>query len=290
MKRLVVPSASPRTQRCAVPGASSRRAWSWNRPSKTAIALIVTATLLVGFASIAAAALTQHGDLFLTFNGDLSPTSLPRHNLAPISVSVSGTVRTPPGTKPPPLRQIEIELNRDGRLETTGLPICHAAQLEGTTSAQALAACRDALVGSGAYAAQASFPEQATFPAQGHILAFNGLNEGRQVILAHIYGTTPVPGTSVMTFYIHHPAGAYGTQLIDNLPPSLNHYGYVKRISLTLHRTYAYRGRLHSYLSAACSAPAGLSVALFPFAHAAMRFEGGVMLASTLIRSCKVRK
>ena len=143
--------------------------------------------------------------------------------------------------------------NRNGHLETAGLPICHAAQLEGTTSAQALAVCRDALVGSGTYSARASFPEQATFPAQGHILAFNGLNEGRQVILAHIYGTNPDPGTSVMTFYIHHPAGADGTQLIDNLPASLNHYGYVKRIALTLHRTYTYRGRLHSYLSAACT-------------------------------------
>ena len=96
------------------------------------------------------------------------------------------------------------------------------------------------------------------------------------MILAHVYGTNPVPGTSVITFYIQRPHGAYGTQLIDNLPASLNHYGYVKRISLTLHRTYTYRGRLHSYLSAACTAPAGLSVALFPFAHASMRFEGGV--------------
>ncbi len=260
-------------------------------PRRTAaIALIATATLLTGFASIATAALTQHGDLFLTFTGDLSPTSLPRHTLAPISVSVSGTVRTPPGTKPPPLRQIEIELNRSGHLETTGLPICHAAQLAGTTSAQALAVCREALVGSGTYAARASFPEQATFPAKGHILAFNTLSEGRPAILAHIYGTNPDPGTSVMTFYIHHPAGAYGTQLIDNLPPSLNHYGYVKRIALTLHRTYTYRGHLHSYLSAACTAPAGFSVALFPFAHASMRFEGGASLASTLIRSCTVKR
>ena len=168
--------------------------------------LIATATLLAAFASIAGAALTQHGDLFVTFNGGLSPTALPRHTLAPISISVSGTVRTPARHhSPPPLRQIEIALNRSGHLETTGLPICHAAQLEGTTSAQALAACRDALVGSGTYAAQASFPEQSTFPTQGRILAFNGLNEGRQVILAHVYGTNPVPGTSVMTFYIHHP-------------------------------------------------------------------------------------
>ncbi len=188
---------------------------------RTAVALLlVTATLLGALASIAGAALTQHGDLFLTFNGDLSPTSLPRHTLAPISVSVSGTVRTPPGTKPPPLRQIEIALNRAGHFETTGLPICHAAQIEGTSSAQALHVCRAALVGSGTYAAQASFPEQATFPAQGHILAFNGLNEGRQVILAQVYGTNPVPATSVMTFYIKHPKRRL-RNAADRQPPPL---------------------------------------------------------------------
>ena len=59
--------------------------------------------------------------------------------------------------------------------------------------------------------------------------------------------------------HLLHPAphGAYGTQLTDNLPAALNHYGYVKRIALTLHRTYTYRGRRHSYLCAACAAPAG---------------------------------
>ena len=238
--------------------------------------------------SAAEAELTQHGDLFVSFNGGISPTVLPRHTLAPISLTVSGTVRTPPGIQPPPLRQIEISINRNGHLETAGLPICHAAQIEATTSDLALAACRDALVGTGTYVAQASFAEKETFPAQGRILAFNGLSEGRQVILAQIYGTNPVAGTSVMNFYIHRLHGAYGTQLIDNLPASLNHYGYVKRISLTLYRTYIYHGAQHSYLSSACPAPAGFPGALFPFAHASMRFEGGVTLASTIIRSCKV--
>ncbi len=255
-----------------------------------AVASVVFAVGLSLAATAASAALAQHGDLFVSFNGAISPTSLPRHTLAPISLTVSGTVRTPPGTQPPPLRQIEISINRNGHLETVGLPICHAAQIEATTSAQALAVCRDALVGSGTYVAQASFPEKSTFPAQGHILAFNGLSEGRQVILAHIYGTNPVSGTSVITFYIHRLHGAYGTQLIDNLPASLNHYGYVKHISLTLHRTYTYRGARHSYLSAACPAPVGFSGALFPFAHASMRFEDGVSLASTIVRSCKVSR
>ena len=255
----------------------------------SAILLIAAAVSLLALVSFSGAALTQHGDLFVTFNGGITPSDLPRHTLAPIAVAISAEVRTPPGTRPPPLRQMQIALNRAGRLETTGLPICHAIQIEGTSSAQALAVCRDALVGSGTYSARASFSEQATFPAQGRILAFNALSEGRPAILAQVYGTNPVPATSVMTFYIHHPSGAYGTRLIDNLPPSLNHYGYVKRISLTLQRTYTYRGRLHSYLSAACGAPPGFSIASFPFAHASMTFEGNVTLASTLVRSCRVR-
>ena len=110
------------------------------------------------------------------------------------------------------------------------------------------------------------------------------------MILAHLYGTDPDPGTNVITFYIQHPHGAYGTQLTDNLPASLNHYGYLTRISLDLHRNFTYRGQRHSYLSAACEAPPGFSVALFPFAHASMSFEGGVTLASTLIRTCTVKR
>jgi hypothetical protein len=252
------------------------------------VVAVLVGTLLL--TSAASAALTEHGDLFLTFSGGLAPLTLPRQALAPISVTVSGEVRTPPGTTPPPLRQISIALNRSGHLETTGLPICHAVQIEGTSSAQALRTCRDALIGTGTYAAVASFPERSTFPTQGHILAFNGLSEGRPVILAQIYGTNPAPSTSVITFYIQHPHGAYGTRLIDNLPSSLNHYGYVKRISLTLHRTYTYRGQTHSYLSASCAAPPGFPRASFNFAHASMSFEGGVTLASTLIRSCKVTR
>ena len=54
------------------------------------------------------------------------------------------------------------------------------------------------------------------------------------------------------------------------LPASLNRYGYLKRISLSLHRNYIYAGGRRSYLSAACDAPAGFPGATFPFAHASM--------------------
>ncbi len=69
----------------------------------------------------------------------------------------------------------------------------------------------------------------------------------------------------------------------------MNRYGYLTRISLSLHRNFTYRGRARSYLSAACDAPAGFPGASFPFARASMTFADGRTLASTLIRSCEVR-
>jgi hypothetical protein len=258
---------------------------------KGAVVLIAVTLILCALAASADAELVAHGGLFVSFNGGIAPTALPRQEPAPISVSVEGVVRTPPGAVPPPLEQIEIALNRDGHLDTTGLPACRLSQLEGTSSSQALGACRDALVGEGSYSAKASFPEQATFPSDGHILAFNGTSEGRPVIYAHVYGRDPAPSTGVITFYIRRPPkGTYGTVLNATLPTSLQGYGYVKDLRLRLHRLFTYRGARHSYLSAACAAPAGFPGASFTFARARMRFEGGVTLFSTIVRSCRVAR
>ena len=119
------------------------------------------------------------------------------------------------------------------------------------------------------------------------LLAFNGRDEGRPVVFVWVHGADPAPATSVITFYIRHPAGGYGTVLNGVLPPALSHYGYVKRISLNLHRRFTYKSRRRSYLSAACAAPPGVPVASFAFARASMRFEGGAVLSSTLTRSCR---
>jgi len=60
-----------------------------------------------------------------------------------------------------------IALNRGGRLDARGLPLCQRRQIEPSTTAEALATCGPALVGGGSYAAQVAFPEQSDFPSQG---------------------------------------------------------------------------------------------------------------------------
>jgi hypothetical protein len=238
--------------------------------------------------SIAEAELIERGDLFVRFKGGIDPNALPRTKLAPIAVSVAGTIKTLSGQRPPALRLIRIELNRGGVLDSHGLPVCRYRDLVAASSNQAMDACGEALVGGGAYRARTAFPEQETFPSQGHILAFNGTYEGHSAILAHIYGGNPVPITRIVVFRIRRTGGTFGTILTGRLPDSLNHYGYVVGLYLKLFRRYVFNGRQHSYISAACAAPAGFGIATFPFARASMKFADGRRLSSTLTRSCKV--
>jgi hypothetical protein len=253
-----------------------------------AIALSLIALVLLVLAPGASAELTEHGDLFVRFHGGIAPTALPRHELAPISVGVGGAIKTLSGSQPPALRTIKIELNRSGRLDARGLPKCRYGELIAASPARAMANCGGALVGEGAYAAKTAFPEQETFPTEGHILAFNGVFHGQEAILAHIYGGEPVPIARLVVFHVHRRAGTYGTVITGRLSATLNHYGYITMIALRLHRTYRFRGQARSYLSAACAAPPGFPGASFPFARASMSFADGRRLSSTLVRSCRV--
>jgi len=254
------------------------------------MAVAILAIALVFGASLANAELIERGNLFVKFAGGIAPTKLPRQANAPISVRVDGTVRTLSGERPPALRFISIAINRGGRIETKGLPVCNRSQIEAASSEQAMAVCGQALVGDGRYAAGVTFPEQETLPLEGTLLAFNAVIDGKRAILAHIYGNNPFPNSRTFTFFIHKSGGTFGTILTAKLPRYLNENGYLKRIVLNLRRDYVYRGRKYSYLSASCGAPQGATIGVFPFVRVGMTFADGRKLASTLIRSCTVRK
>jgi len=260
----------------------------YGRKTTSLAAMLALALVVALLASIAQAELVERGDLFVRFRGGISPNALPRTKLAAIAISVAGTVKTLSGERPPALRKIKIELNRGGVLNSRGLPACHRNQLVASSPRLAMKACGDSLVGSGAYIAQTAFPEQSTFPASGHILAFNAVYHGHEAILAHIYGGDPVPITRIIVFRIRRTSGTFGTILTGELSNAVNPYGYVTAISLKLFRRYSFDGRSRSYISAACAAPAGFGVATFPFARASMTFDDGRTLSSTLTRSCKV--
>jgi hypothetical protein len=251
--------------------------------------LVVAAVLLAATATVVRAELTASGNLFVTFDGGIEPEALPRDERAPITVWISGTVRTLSG-EPPSLREITIGLNRDGHLDRRGLATCPKGRIDLATSEEALSRCRDALVGNGVYRARTTFPEQSQSPTHGRILAFNAVVGGEPVILGHVYGNNPVPSTGIIIFDIEHPrSGAFGTVLKGSLPAGLTRWGYLKRIRLSLHRNYVTGGRPHTYLSAPCRAPKGLDKASFRFAFASLLFDDGRELSAKLTRTCRVK-
>lgn len=253
------------------------------------LAVTVGVVAVLALAAIARAELVEHGDLFVKFQGGIAPAALPRDARAPIEVSIGGTVKTLSGERPPGLRRIVIAINRGGHLDTRGLPVCRRNWIEPSTTLEALAACRQALVGGGRFEGAVALPEQTSFPLSGRILAFNTVIDGRHAILAHIYGGSPIPNSRIIVFHIRERGGTFGTVFTGRLPARLNKYGYVTEIDLFLHRNFTFRGRQRSYLSAACEAPPGFPGASFPFARASMTFADGRRLDSTLTRSCRVR-
>jgi hypothetical protein len=251
-----------------------------------AIALAALALLLT--AGAAGAELAQQGNLRIKFDAQVSPKSLPRKGTAPIAVSVGGTVSTTDGSTPPQLGEVQIAINRAGRLDTKGLPVCRLQDIQPSSTANALAACGAAKVGEGDFSANVVIPEQSPFPSEGRLVAFNGIQGGRPVIFAHVYGTEPIPTSFTLPLKISRAKGRFGTLLTAALPQVTSSVAFVTGISLKLHRSFSYRGQRHSYLSAGCPAPEGFPGVLYPLAKATFAFAGGQSLTATATRNCRV--
>lgn len=237
---------------------------------------------------LARAEVVQKGPLRVAFAGKFTPRALPRHGSAPISVSIGGRISTSGGATPPQLRTISIAINRNGRLDPGSLPACRLRQIQPSTSAGALAACRGSLVGEGSFSADVKLPQQSPFPSRGKVLAFSGKMNGSSVVFAHVFGTDPVPTSYTLPFFIRRSGGTFATTLVASLPQVTSDWGFVTGIDLRLDRRFTDHGGRDGYLSAACPAPPGFPGAVFPLARASFAFAGGRTLSSVLNRSCTV--
>jgi hypothetical protein len=254
------------------------------RIATLALLLIVTGAL----AAAARAEVVRSGGVQVAFHAEFAPHTLPRERPAPISVEVEGKISTTDGSQPPPLQSLRVELSSSGKIDTEGLPACRAAQLQTTSSELALQRCGRAQVGHGKFQAELSFTGRPTL-VDGRALVFNGIVDGRPGMFIHIYISRPVTVTLVIPLKISRGSGRFGTVLTTRVPKLAGGLGSITELGLKLGRKYTYRGRRHSYLSAACSAPEGFPGATFTFARGVFGFPDGRTMNAFLSRSCQVR-
>jgi hypothetical protein len=229
---------------------------------------------------LAQAEIKQQDGLRVSFDGKLTPHALPRSGTAPVKVAVGAKISATNGQTPPQLRKITIAINRNGRFTPAGLPVCSLDQIQPSTTEDALRACRSSLVGEGSLSAKVLLLQQAPFPSTFH---------GKPAILAHVYGTQPIPTSYTIPFVLVPSKGTFGTTLTASLPQVTGNSGYITGLTLNLERSFSSHGKRRSYVSASCPAPRGVALVSFPFARASFGFAGGQALTSTLTRSCKVR-
>ncbi|HVW45818.1 MAG TPA: hypothetical protein VHA76_02100 [Solirubrobacterales bacterium] len=207
-------------------------------------------------------------------------------------MTIRGRVRSLASGPPPSLRRIAIEVNRVGVLDRAGLPTCPPGRIRAASTADALAACRGALVGEGRAGGVIVLPEQAPTPFAGRVVAFNGRPaDGRPTILAHLFTARPAPLTFVLAFAVRRlRSGTYGTRLVATVPVRTRRTAHITSFALRLRRAFSVDGERRAYLSAGCPAPAGFTGATFPLVRASYGFVGEKTIADTLVRTCHVRR
>lgn len=257
---------------------------------RTALVAALIGLLATGVV-LARAEPVQKGNLRIVVSGKLSPHVLPRTGTAPVSVTVGGQISTTDEAEPPQLRQLTIEINRHGRIDSTGLPTCKANAIRTASNGRALATCGPALVGEGKFAGTITFPgATAPYPLQGKLLVFNGSEGHKRVLLGHIYSPHPFANSFVITFHIKSGGkGTYGTVLTADLKKALGSQRNLTGIEMTLNRRYTYKGVRRSYVSAGCPAPKGFHSTPYSLARTSFAFADGRKLTTVLSRTCGAR-
>lgn len=253
---------------------------------------LVAAGLLValGIASVAQAEVEKQGNVIVAFDGGITPRSLPRTGLAPVAVSVDSDFRAADGSDPPPqLQTISIGINRAGKIFDRGLPTCKVRKIQPTTLRAARRICGRAIIGSGHVRVRIHFANQPPFTFKGPLLVFHAKRiNGKRRMLAQVYGRKP-PSAFVLVFKVFKTKGEFGTVIKTTLPKTARGWAYVTHFDMKLRRTYTFRGRRRSYVSAGCAAPNGFPGAVYPFARANFGFAGGKRTSTTIVRDCRVR-
>lgn len=249
------------------------------------LCLVLCAALgLIALSAASQAQTVKLGNLEVEIEGQISPSKLPRATPAPISLTVSGSLKTIDGTHPPALKTLNLEFDKHGHLFTKGLPSCTVGKLTATLTAQAKKACGAALIGSGRVSAEIALAEQAPFTASGPLLIFNGSAGNKQMLIFHVYAHVPAPTTFVTTATIGKAHGKYGTSAFIKIPTIVAGQGSLTSFKATLpKKTWTYKGKKVSLLSASC--PTGRL-----FAHGDFAFSGGPTLKGEVIRPCTPAK
>jgi hypothetical protein len=220
-------------------------------------------------------------------DGAVTPKKLPKHEFAPAALQVSGKVSIGGGDVPPPLREVTVDIDRNGVLDASGLPVCPLGRLAVNATDAGRRLCAQALVGTGV--AHIGAPNAK--PVRAALSLFNGGTANgvtKLLIQAELALGTSKPSVTVAVAKVRRKAnGRYGSEAALRIPPLLGGTGAVLDFNLRINRRFMSQGMAHSYLSARCldGRLQGSVTALFG-KPASPQAGGGRTMSGILVHPC----
>jgi hypothetical protein len=249
------------------------------------IGLLLAAVVALVAAASAYAIRAEIGKTVVSATAEMQPRDLPAHGGAPVTLTTTTRIGTKDGSIPPALKTLTFELDKNGFVETKGLPTCTLAKLEGTTPQQARSRCRKALVGTGTGTARVQMPGAASTKMSSPLSFFNAPPTGGQpTIIAHAYETIPKPKTLLLPIVIERiHDGRYGFRAEVELPEIAEGHGAPILAQATLGVTYRHGGKEVGFINARCSG-GRLQV------EGKLTFVNGDFFPATLTSPCHVSR
>lgn len=226
-------------------GPAARRRQGLTRTLRGLIALSLVGVLALAVPHARGVPITGPG-----FSADVSatvtPNRLPQHGAAPVDLAVAGTIAAgPAGASAPLLSTLDLILDRQIGIETTGLPTCTFSDVTHTYPKQARKRCGKALIGSGTVTDQVMYPDAPPFDLHDTVLFFNAPAKG-------------VAPQILMYWYIPPPLGPATALSRTAGDPSLQFQfnggvGVTTAFRFHFGKTWTHKGQKFSYLSGRCA-------------------------------------
>jgi hypothetical protein len=209
--------------------------------------------LLFAASALGRGALVVVNDIVLRADGGFQPRELPRRKFTPIEFQGHFSIGTRSGGKPPTLERATIDFDRDGRLDTGGLPFCPPERVAEAGVAEARQACSGAIVGTGQIEALIALPSGLTRTGSA-LTIFNGPSrEGNPTVVLHARTTVPATQTFAIVVPIERRSGGFHYRATFDPPPIAGGLGTIARVAFSVGRRFDAGGQRHSYVSARCS-------------------------------------
>jgi hypothetical protein len=192
-------------------------------------------------------------NLVATLGGGVSPEKLPAGKYVPVTWKLFGKFSTSDGAHLPALRELEVDIDKDVKLNATGYPVCRGGRrdIRGPNPKVAMEACRAALLGKGEAHVEIAFPEQEPILVRSPLTVFNGGESGGKVkLFFHIFITVPVPAAIVTEVTIVRKGS--GIHTVSKVPVIAGGSGSLVDFKFKLGKTYSYKGKKVGYFEAKC--------------------------------------